>query len=183
MGHRNIGYVYSGWEHHVQKDRRQCFSQVMSDFGLQLRKENFFCSGTGDELLEYQRLAEGLAAADDLPTALMCENDRQAWRTIKALREIGKQVPKDVSVMGFDDQVICTQIEPNITSIHNSAQLMGRQCVIMLKNLARLRELGEEDPWLRYELPARLVVRGSVADLNAAKPAQGHKEGAEDADS
>ncbi len=45
---------------------------------------------------------------------------------------------------------------------------MGRQCVLMLENLIRLKELGEE-PWLRYELPASLVLRASTG------PAPGDK--------
>ena len=73
-------------------------------------------------------------------------------------------MPEDVSVIGFDDQALCTAIEPNITSIHNSPHLMGRECVMLLQNLIRLRER-EEEPWLRYELPARLVERDSVRDL------------------
>lgn len=164
MGHREIGYVYSGWETGVERDRRRCLRQVMECSGVAVREEFFFCSGTGKELFEFQRLAEIFARAERLPTALVCENDRQAWRAIKALQSIGKHVPEDVSVIGFDDQELCTMITPHITSIHNSPHLMGRECVLMLQNLIRLRER-EPDPWLRYELPARLVVRDSVREL------------------
>lgn len=166
MGHREIGFTYSGWEGQVREDRRKCYQQALKELGLEDRPEFYFCSGTGEDLFEYQRLAELFAAAGTLPTALVCENDRQAWRAIKALNQIGKMVPRDVSVTGFDDQPLCTQIKPHITSVHNSPQLMGRECVLLLKNLIRLRELGEKEPWLRYELPARLVVRDSVRNLN-----------------
>ena len=81
---------------------------------------------------------------------------------------MGLSVPGDISVVGFDDGAMCTAIEPNITTVHNSPQLMGRQCVLMLENLIRLKELGEE-PWLRYELPASLVLRASTG------PAPGDK--------
>lgn len=164
-GHRQVGYVYSGWECLVHIDRRRCFRQALQAFGLEDRPEYYFEAGTGKELFEFQRLADRLGRAEALPTALVCENDRQAWRAIKALNQLGKRVPEDVSVVGFDDQAICTAIEPNITSIHNSPQLMGRECVILLKNLIRLKELGEKDPWLRYELPAPLIERDSVRDL------------------
>ena len=77
-------------------------------------------------------------------------------------------MPEDVSVVGFDDSPVCTSVEPAITTIRNSPQLMGRQCVLMLENLLRLKDLGEE-PWLRYELPASLVLRSSTG------PAPGDK--------
>lgn len=163
-GHRRIGYVYSGWETQVEVERRKCYRQALRDHGLEVREENFFQAGTGEELFDFQRLAGLFQDAAELPTALVCENDRQAWRSIKALRQIGKRVPEDVSVIGFDDIPLCTKVEPNITSIHNSPHLMGRACVMLLQNLAKLRER-EADPWLRYELPARLVERDSVRDL------------------
>lgn len=164
-GHRKIGYVFSGWESFVETDRRSWFLQAMKSYQVPVREEFFFCAGTGSELFEYDRLAKLFEEAKELPTALVCENDRQAWRTIKALAQIGRKVPGDVSVIGFDDQPICTMSEPYITTIRNSPQLMGRECVIMLNNLIRLRQLGEREPWLRYELPATLVERNSVGEL------------------
>ena len=163
-GHQEVGYVFSGWETPVEVDRRKWFRRALKNLGLADRPEYYFQAGTGDELFEYQRLADRLAGAQRLPSALVCENDRQAWRAIKALKQLGLRVPEDVSVIGFDDQALCTAIEPNITSIHNSPHLMGRECVMLLQNLIRLRER-EEEPWLRYELPARLVERDSVRDL------------------
>lgn len=163
-GHQEVGYVFSGWETPVEVDRRKWFRRALKNLGLADRPEYYFQAGTGEELFEYQRLADRLAGAQRLPSALVCENDRQAWRAIKALKQLGLGVPEDVSVIGFDDQALCTAIEPNITSIHNSPHLMGRECVMLLQNLIRLRER-EEEPWLRYELPARLVQRDSVRDL------------------
>lgn len=167
-GHTRLGFVYSGWPGEVREDRRRQYQQALRECGLEDRPEFYYCSGTGEELFEYRRLTELLRGAPELPTALVCENDRQAWRAIKALEQIGKRVPEDISVTGFDDQHLCTMIEPHITSIHNSPQLMGRECVMMIQNLRRLKALGEQDPWLRVELPARLVERDSVRDLGGS---------------
>ncbi len=167
-GHTQIGFAYSGWPGEVRDDRRRWYRWALEEFGLEDRPEFYFCAKPEEDLFEYQRLAKLLGEAPRLPTALVCENDRQAWRAIKALELIGKKVPEDISVTGFDDQPLCTMIEPHITTVHNSPQLMGRQCVQMIKNLRRLKELGEEEPWLRFELPARLVERGSVRDLTGA---------------
>lgn len=163
-GHRKIGYIYSGWESHVETDRRNWFLQAMKKYGLEVQENFLFHAGTGSELFEYDRLAKLFTKTGTLPTGIICENDRQAWRAIRALNQIGKRVPEDVSIIGFDDQPICTMSQPYITTIHNSPQLMGRECVIMLNNLIRLRQLGEPEPWLRYELPATLVERDSVRE-------------------
>lgn len=165
-GHTKLGYVYSGWEGHVREDRRRWYKRALADLGLADRSEFYFCAGSGDDLYDYQGLAELFQTAKELPTALVCEGDRWAWRAVKALNQIGLRVPEDISVTGFDDQPLCTKITPHLTTVRNSPQLMGRECVLTLQNLIRLAELGESDPWLRLELPARLVERDSVRDLN-----------------
>lgn len=166
LGHRRIGYVSSGWERLLNLERRRCFREAMSDFGLGFDEKDLFLAGESQGLMDCSRLSSGFREAESLPTALVCENDRQAFKAISALKAMGRRVPEDVSVTGFDDGVISTSIEPGITTVRNSPQLMGRQCVLMLQNLIRLRELGEE-PWLRYELPAALVVRGSTGPAPA----------------
>ena len=167
LGHSRIGYVSSGWETLLNLERRRCFRDALSDFGLECKESDLFTAGEEMGLLDHTRLSEAFRNAQSLPTALVCENDRQAWRAIKALQQIGLSVPEDVSVVGFDDGAICTTIEPNITTVHNSPQLIGRQCVLMLENLLRLKDLGEE-PWLRYELPASLVLRDSTGPAPGA---------------
>ena len=126
LGHRRIGYVSSGWESLLNLERRRCFREAMRDFGLCCSENDFFTAGEESGLVDYTSLSGDFGSAGSLPTAMVCENDRQAWRTIMALQAVGKRVPEDVSVVGFDDGAICTTIEPNITTIHNSPQLMGR---------------------------------------------------------
>lgn len=164
-GHSRIGYVYSGWETGWQSNRYFSFRSALRQMGLEYVPSFSFCSGTGEDLYEFQRLATLFSQAENLPTALVCENDRQALRTINALHQIGLQVPKDVSVVGFDDSAFCNMIHPRLTTVRNSSQLMGRECVMLLENLRRLKELGLPNSQIKYDLPAQLVERDSVRDL------------------
>lgn len=164
LGHRDIGYVYSGWDSQVYQDRMRCFLEAMEQHSLVVNEDFLFLQDISEGLWDLQAPIRLFAPGKKMPTALICANDRQAWRTIKALQQNGLRVPQDISVAGFDDTVLCTQTDPSITSIHNSPQLMGRQCVQLLRNLMRMKELGEV-PWLRYELPATLVVRDSTGPV------------------
>ncbi len=76
--------------------------------------------------------------------------------------------PDDVSVVGFDNRSICTMLEPNLTSVKNYRHLMGRECVMLLDNLRRMKKLGISDPCIKYELPTELVERDSVRDLTVS---------------
>ncbi len=58
-------------------------------------------------------------------------------------------------------------VSPRLTTVKNSSQLMGRTCVLLLQDLRKLRRSGFSSTLLKYELPAELVIRDSVKDLNA----------------
>lgn len=166
-GHREIGYVTTDWESECYRDRRTSFECTMRDLGLELNEKNiFYSSPPDDDLYEYHTLAQLFSKAEHLPTALVCANDRQALRTINALREIGLSVPEDVSVTGFDNSPFAQMTSPHLTTVNNSSLFMGRACVIMLQGLLRLQSLGLPYSGLEYSLPAELVERNSVKDLN-----------------
>lgn len=166
-GHKSIGYVSSGWEFGWQKDRRQCFCRSLLDLGLEERQESFFRAGVDNDLYDHQRLVQLFSEAKHLPTALVCENDRQALRTVNALRQLGYRVPEDISVTGFDNNPISKMISPRLTTVKNSSQLMGRACILLLQDLRKLRRAGFPSTLLKYELPAELVIRESVKDISA----------------
>lgn len=164
-GHQNIGYVYSGCGNDSQIERRRFFHQALRELELEDRRENYFIAGCASETADFDILRELFQNVSQMPTALMAENDRLAWRTMKALQQNGYRVPEDVSVIGFDDRSICTMVEPNLTSVKNYRHLMGRQCVLLLKNIVRLRKLGIKNPCLKCEIPTDLIERDSVRDL------------------
>ncbi len=164
-GHKEIGYVYSGWETDWQIDRRNGFRCALSALQLEDRPENYFCAQTGDDLYEHQRLAKLFSSRERLPTALICENDRQAMRAVNALQQIGLRVPEDVSIVGFDNSILSKMTTPKLTTVKNSSHLMGRECVALLQNLLRLEKLGMSPSHLTYELPTELVERDSVRSL------------------
>lgn len=169
-GHREIGYVYSSWDTGWQANRYYSFRSSLHQMGLDFDEtSSCFCAGTGEDLYEFQQLADRFSQAEKLPTALVCENDRQALRAINALHQIGLQVPKDISVVGFDDSAFCNMIHPRLTTARNSSQLMGRECVMLLENLRRLQELGLPTSQVKYDLSAQLVERDSVRDLNQSQ--------------
>ena len=165
MGHQNLGYVYSGKSNDSLLERRRCFHQALREYGLADRRENYFTAGDAAEAEEFDILRELFRSAEHLPTALVAENDRLAWRAMKALQREGLKIPQDISIIGFDDRSICTMVEPNLTSVRNYRHLMGRECVAMLRNLQRNKKLGFHIPSLKLELPTALIPRDSVRDL------------------
>ncbi|GAB2628326.1 alanine racemase [Paractinoplanes abujensis] len=95
-------------------------------------------------------LADGLA-----PRALICLNDRIALGTYQALREAGRVIPDDVSVISFDDSELAAWLRPQLTSISLPHYELGRQAV------EKLLGPPSEPAVLRLPMPVRR--RASVA--------------------
>jgi DNA-binding LacI/PurR family transcriptional regulator len=104
------------------------------------------------------------AALDAATTAVLCGNDQMALGLIHALADLGRSVPGDVSVVGFDDIPESAHSLPPLTTVHQDFEEVGRRAVSDL--VARL-EGRDPDPPAPTVTPT-LVVRASTATLHPA---------------
>jgi DNA-binding LacI/PurR family transcriptional regulator len=96
-----------------------------------------------------------------LPTAVVAMSDQLAFGAIRAARSAGLAVPRDLSVVGFDDVPAAAVADPPLTTVHQSLRERGRATGALLLDLLR----GEAvEPVTAY--PVELVVRGSTAPPN-----------------
>jgi LacI family transcriptional regulator len=113
----------------------------------------------------------GFAATNQLlnlakpPTAIFAANDLTAFGALEAIKECGLRVPHDISVIGFDDISMASQVFPPLTTVRQPLAEMGRAAVRM--TIAKLR--GVEPPSQRITLTTELVVRGTTRDRFEAK--------------
>ncbi|MBT2403740.1 MULTISPECIES: LacI family DNA-binding transcriptional regulator [unclassified Streptomyces] len=96
-----------------------------------------------------------LAAPEDRPTAIVCDDDILAAGACKAARRLGLRVPDDLSVTGFDDLALATAVEPELTTVRLPAERVGEQ------GMTALLAVLEGTPWTAPDIPVELVVRGS----------------------
>jgi LacI family transcriptional regulator/LacI family repressor for deo operon, udp, cdd, tsx, nupC, and nupG len=97
---------------------------------------------------------------DDPPTAVTCYNDLVAIGVMRALRELGLDVPGDVSVVGFDDIDMASYLAVPLTTVRIPRREIGRRATQML-----LKHVEAEQPTApeKVVLNAELVVRASTA--------------------
>lgn len=99
------------------------------------------------------------------PTAIFASNDLMAIGAMGELRSLGLSVPRDVSVVGFDDVLMSSYVAPRLTTIRQPVYEMGRRAVQMvLDALGR----GEQSVPRHVILNHELVVRESTASLHRA---------------
>lgn len=103
--------------------------------------------------------ARGLLAREELPTALVCANDRCAFGVLETLIRAGIRVPEDVSVVGFDDSSVARLPFVDLTSVHPDPE---RMAALAVEAAHRRLDDPAHDVWT-HVVPATLVVRGSTA--------------------
>ena len=131
-GHRRIAYLTGRPEAWATRARLRGFRAALEDAGLSVGDQ---VVRSGNYRLDsgYQ-LTRQLLAEPDLPTAIMCGNDRMAIGAYLALGEAGLRVPQDMSVVGYDDQVdLSARVDPPLSTIrlpyHQMGRWAGRQVV------------------------------------------------------
>lgn len=105
---------------------------------------------------------EEIMAHDPRPTAVFCGNDVLAVGALRRARELGIDVPGDVSIIGFDDIELAQIAHPPLTTVHVPHREMGRSAGLALARLVK-----EGVPLETIKLPTRSVMR---ATLGPAKP-------------
>jgi DNA-binding LacI/PurR family transcriptional regulator len=105
-----------------------------------------------------QAAATALIGAEEC-TAVVCASDMMALGAVRAARRLGLDVPRDVSVVGFDDSPLISFTDPPLTTIRKPVPSMGQAAVRTL-----LEEIGGTPaPHSEFVFMPELVVRGSTA--------------------
>jgi DNA-binding LacI/PurR family transcriptional regulator len=156
-GHRRIGFINSDPRYLYARQRHRGYVDAMTAAGLNVAPR----WTRTVQSLEY---ADGAAAALELmaqpqaPTAIFAVSDTLAIGVLSGLRQLGKRVPEDVAVIGFDDIALASQVEPGLTTISQPMRLLGETAAKLL-----LRRLGDPDMEVAgVLLKHSLVLRGST---------------------
>jgi DNA-binding LacI/PurR family transcriptional regulator len=109
------------------------------------------------------QLAREMLAGPDRPTAVLCFADFVAFHVIRAAHELGLDVPRDLSVVGFDDERMAALWSPPLTTVHQDLTAKGEAAAsTLIAAIDRHRRGGR--PLVRHKvLPTELVVRSTTA--------------------
>jgi LacI family transcriptional regulator len=162
LGHRRLGVVTAGKRNADAPLRLAGVRDAMTRAGLD--------PGTLAIVVGDPGVAGGEAAMSEMldhhpdVTGVATYNDLMAIGALRAVHGRGGQVPRDVSVVGFDDVDLAAYVEPPLTTIAQSTPDLGRLAVRQL--IDRLRGDGDlpgsGGPATRIVVPVRLRTRGST---------------------
>lgn len=161
LGHRRIGFIGPiQKKHHVFNEHRyQGYCDAMAANGLSIEGKHVV-----DTILTatdgYESMTS-LIEGGDMPTALMCGNDTVAIGVMKALDEHGIEVPRDISIVGFDNIETVAYLKPALTTIDVPKRELGRLAVKVLMDRLESRRTY----CVKVDIPFNLVVRNSCRDI------------------
>jgi LacI family transcriptional regulator len=162
LGHRNVAFI-SGLPHlRSAKRRLEAFRQTMQTVLPAVREQIY----QGDFRIEGgRRAALEILAATDLSTAVVAANDLMAFGAISEFQRAGLNVPRDISVVGFDDIAFSSLIEPALTTVNLPLGELGKLAVeALMTTLSSPTQHGIELP-----ITTKLVVRNSTAAARIGK--------------
>lgn len=159
LGHRRIGYLSGPPETILSRDRLNGFKEAMAEHALAVKTEDVL---TGDFSFEsgYQLTLTWLdqtSTSHNKPTAIFAANDDMAIGALKAVKSRGLSVPEDMAIVGFDNIMTASIVEPALTTIAQPMFEIGTRAMQIL-----LQWIQGERPIISKEiLSDELIVRDS----------------------
>ena len=162
-GHRRIGFITGEMAYGCATERLAGYRAALQDHGIpfdaELVSEGNFLQPQGYLCARY------LLSLPLPPTALFVSNDVMAFGAMEAARELGLHLPRDLSIIGFDDIPAAAHMHPPLSTVRQPLEEMGRSAAtLLLKYIANpLADIK------RIELPTKLIIRESCQALSASQ--------------
>ena len=159
-GHKKIGYLRSGVNINSFLERQKCALSALNSFGYREPEKFFYTIGYANENAEagMDNLLDTIPT-EELPTAFLADNDLVAIGAMQSIKKHGFRIPKDFSIIGYDDRPICNLTDPKLTTIQLPRHKFGAAAVDLLIEQI---ETSDFSP-VSIEINGKLIARNTVS--------------------
>jgi len=161
LGHKDIGYLTFSFDNQTTARKRyEGYLSGLKKNNLEYRPDRVIIDDSIrlNEFAGSYDTVKNKLAGKDLPTAFVTLADYLAIGLIKGLKEMGYKIPEDISVMGFNNEVVSQFSEPPLTSVKQPKKLMGKRAMDLLLDMVEGKEVEEKN----IILPTEIIERESV---------------------
>ena len=156
LEHTRIAYVAGPERAMASELRLEGCRQALQAAGRAIPQDRVF-AGTGQPEAG-ERAVRALLAASPRPTALFCYNDATAMGALRAAKEAGLRVPRDLSILGYDDIAAAPYLDPPLTTVAQDKYVLGQRATQMALALIQGRQDVQD-----VLLQPQLIVRSSCS--------------------
>lgn len=154
-GHKNIAFVNGKMATSVSKLRAEGYKKRIKEENIEIN-DKYLITANFSETEAYERMLEFIPENPEV-TAVFCASDLMAIGAMRAIEELGKRIPEDIAVVGFDDILISGYIKPSLTTVHQDFYIMGYESAEMLYKIVKKKIL----PYEKIT-PYEIIVRQST---------------------
>jgi len=157
LGHTRIGFMTGLEDSDIGKSRYAGYQHGLSKNNIKI-DESFVFRGN----YSYEAGMEGAEyylSLQKRPTAIICANDSMALGAMQKFNQEGLNVPDDISIIGFDDIDVASQIVPTLTTIRAPVNQIAKHSFSTLKDLI----MGKQPEHQHIAIAAKLMVRESCS--------------------
>lgn len=155
-GHRNIALIEGEKRFYATVERREGFLSALIDHNIHINR-GYIVEGNYTIESGYHAMKK-LLNMEQTPTAVFCSNDEMAVGAMKAISEVGMNIPRDISIIGFDESPFSSFITPALTTVRRSISEVSREGAKNLLSIIRNNEYQGQKVYIRPEL----IIRDSV---------------------
>lgn len=160
LGHRKIGMINGSVNTFSGSERYKAYESVLESNRLPV-EHPYILNGEFLKQSAYHEVKGLLASGQDLPTAFFAANDDMAAAAYEAFKEFGLSIPEDISIVGFDDGPIATQLVPKLTTVRVPIYDMSKEAVHKVVALCEQTVTA----FSTVSFPAPLIARDSCRKL------------------
>lgn len=159
LGHRQIAFVGGDTDFVVSMDRLKGYKDGLMDAALKF-SENYYIKDQSIKK-EGKKSIQMLMACDPPPTAIVAHDDLISYEMISYLEDLEIQVPKDISIISFNNHTLSEHLKPPLSSVDISIFQLGLEATNCLLEKIHV----PETPWKRLMIPTKLIERRSCLKL------------------
>ncbi len=155
LGHSKIAHLAASVDAETFRLRHQAYLNALRQAGHPIIEA--YQAWAPFAIPEAYRAARQVLQCSDPPSAIVCDSDVLAVGVYKAAKELQRAIPRDLSVVSFDDSVIARILDPELTTVAIPASTVGEQAFLLLLSI-----LEEGRAVARISIPLELVIRAST---------------------
>lgn len=154
---KRVGFVGSNTKVENFRLREEAFCRACNKLDIKVSKQDqFTVAATRDEA--YEQAKQYIEQQDSVADAYFCVNDIVAFGVMRALEELGYEIPTDVSIIGFDNLPMSSLLSPSLTTIDVPKQQIGSMAIRLIDDIIIAQST---NPPVKALVTGKLIIRES----------------------
>jgi DNA-binding LacI/PurR family transcriptional regulator len=163
LGHRKIAHLAAAVDAETFHLRRKGYHDALRSAGVP--PVPAYQQRAAFSIAEARETAHRILEAPNPPTAILCDSDMLAVGVYKAAHDLRLTIPGELSIVGFDDSIIASMLEPELTTVAIPIATIGARAFLLLLAL-----LERETAPAETVVPLELVIRASTTAPTTTAP-------------